>query len=31
MGGTVDEFAAMHKREFDRWVKFIKDTGIRTD
>jgi len=31
MGGSVEEFAAMHKREFDRWVKFIKDTGIRTD
>lgn len=28
MGGSVEEFAAMHKREFDRWYAFIKEIGL---
>jgi tripartite-type tricarboxylate transporter receptor subunit TctC len=31
MGGSVEAFTAYHKQEFDRWVDFIKKTGIRTD
>jgi tripartite-type tricarboxylate transporter receptor subunit TctC len=31
MGGPVEAFAAMHKREFDRWIDFIKQTGIKSD
>ena len=31
MGGSAEAFAAMHKREFDRWVEFIKQTGIKLD
>ena len=31
MGGSVEEFAAMHKREFDRWYAFIKEIGLKTE
>lgn len=31
IGGSVEALSALHKREFDRWMKFIKETGIRTD
>jgi tripartite-type tricarboxylate transporter receptor subunit TctC len=31
MGGSIEAFAAYHKREFDRWVDFIQKTGIRTE
>jgi len=31
MGGSVEAFTAYHKQEFDRWVDFIRKTGIRTD
>ncbi len=29
MGGTVQEFAAYHRSEFDKWTTFIKNTGIK--
>jgi len=31
MGGSVESFAAYHKREFERWVAFVKQTGIKTE
>lgn len=31
MGGSVEEFHAMHKREFDRWYVFIKEIGLTTN
>jgi hypothetical protein len=29
MGGTVKEFAAYHRSEFDKWTTFVKSTGIK--
>ena len=29
MGGSVEDFTAFHRAEYTRWVKFIKDTGIK--
>lgn len=31
MGGSIEAFAAYHQQEFDRWVAFIKETGIKTE
>jgi tripartite-type tricarboxylate transporter receptor subunit TctC len=30
MGGAVEEFHAMHQREFDRWYTFIKQISLTT-
>lgn len=29
MGGTVKEFAAYHRSEFNKWTTFLKNTGIK--
>jgi len=29
MGGSVDSFAAFHKKEFERWTAFIRATGAK--
>jgi tripartite-type tricarboxylate transporter receptor subunit TctC len=31
MTGTTESFAAVHKQEVDKWVTFIKQTGIKTE
>jgi tripartite-type tricarboxylate transporter receptor subunit TctC len=31
MGGSVEDFHAMHQREFDRWYAFIKQIGLTTE
>ncbi len=31
MGGSVEEFHAMHKREFDRWYALIKQIGLTSN
>jgi len=31
MGGDVKSFREMHRREFDRWVDFIKKTGLKPE
>jgi tripartite-type tricarboxylate transporter receptor subunit TctC len=31
MGGSVEDFAAMHQREFDRWYGFIKEIGLKAE
>lgn len=29
MGGSVEEFRAFHRAEFDKWVTFVKEQGIK--
>lgn len=29
MYGTVDEFAAFHRAEFDRWTEFVRASGLK--
>ncbi len=31
MGGSVADFAAFHRAEYDRWAQFIRDTGIKLE
>ena len=31
MGGTVEEFAAFHRAEFQRWTAFIRSTGMKIE
>lgn len=31
IGGSAENFQAMHKREFDRWYAFIKQIGLKTE
>jgi len=31
IGGSVEDFAAMHKQEFERWNTFIKKTGMKAE